>query len=988
MLTGSGLKFKMKLSRPTQWLLEVAFANIHFIDLYTPSPDGDGFAVKQTGALRSPETRDIRHPHFIFNLSVPPQSQQTVYLRIQSEASIALPLILWEPTTFFNQSQESQLLQALIFGALLSLLIYNLFLLVSLREASYLYLVISLASIIVFDLVYTGYLEIYIFPNIYHLRQYYMKLSFPLVFISIILFTNTFLELKTQLPKLYWLNLAILAVWGVLSLLIPFASYRTTAILMMPWGLFSLAIALIAGSVTWLRGFHPARYFMIAWLGLIITFSLVMLVRLGVAPSSIITENAYRLGWVWMGVFWSLALADRINLLKAATEAANRDLMTSKYQLSQILEGLPLGVVLYGQDQKPKYVNQRTIEILSNPELEIQVDISVGRTMAQAMSYFSMKEAGGDQDYPLERMPVYSALRGESASVDDIEADLVDKRVPLEIWASPILDGAGEVESAVVAFQDITQRKQAEAELVEYRKNLEALVEQRTGELQDAQTQIATLFDSSPLGIGMATIEGTIVGVNQALQHITGYTEEELLNLNIEQLYADPKQRYQVLEHLKASGSLHNYGIKHQRRDGSIYFASLNLSSLKIAGRELLLSVIEDVSEQVEMRNALTALHDISHDLSLMDNLDTLLEHAVGHFHEILDFERATLMLVEEDEISLTLHAYLSPTLPPGLTVNHIPISSQLSIQAALEKGETTYVPDMLAVEAIQADLDTIEIERLASALKLSRSWLSLPLQVGGRKIGLFNLLHGKVNRYTENDLELARTFANQFAIAIDNIRLNEQAKLVAAADERSRLARELHDSVTQTLFTASVLAESAPRIWDKDLGIARQNLDKLSVLIRGALAEMRSLLLELRADELHQQTLDQLLTTLVEGARARTNVAISLTMMDDAQLPGNVILAFYRIAREAVNNAIVHAAANRINISLTKEPDWITLHIQDDGRGFDPQDVSAGHLGINIMVERTAIIGGDLRIQSEPGHGTHIIVTWSDQEGGSGERD
>ena len=112
----------------------------------------------------------------------------------------------------------------------------------------------------------------------------------------------------------------------------------------------------------------------------------------------------------------------------------------------------------------------------------------------------------------------------------------------------------------------------------------------------------------------------------------------------------------------------------------------------------------------------------------------------------------------------------------------------------------------------------------------------------------------------TAGDIELARTFANQLAVAIDNIHLNEQTGRTAAADERSRIARELHDSVTQTLFTASVLAEATPRIWNRDRDIARQNMEKLSVLIRGALAEMRSLLLELRPGAPSDQSLGQLL--------------------------------------------------------------------------------------------------------------------------------
>ena len=171
----------------------------------------------------------------------------------------------------------------------------------------------------------------------------------------------------------------------------------------------------------------------------------------------------------------------------------------------------------------------------------------------------------------------------------------------------------------------------------------------------------------------------------------------------------------------------------------------------------------------------------------------------------------------------------------------------------------------------------SIEPGRWAAALKASRSWLGLPLLAGERTIGLLNLLHDEANHFDAGDIELSHTFANQLAVAINNIHLKEQAGLTAAADERSRIARELHDSVTQTLFTASVLAEATPRIWNKDQNIARQNMEKLSVLIRGALAEMRSLLLELRSDLPLNQTLRQLLTTLAEATRVRSNMAVSL---------------------------------------------------------------------------------------------------------------
>ena len=206
--------------------------------------------------------------------------------------------------------------------------------------------------------------------------------------------------------------------------------------------------------------------------------------------------------------------------------------------------------------------------------------------------------------------------------------------------------------------------------------------------------------------------------------------------------------------------------------------------------------------------------------------------------------------------------------------------------------------------------------------------------------------------------------------------------------EERNRLARDLHDSVTQTLFTASVLAEATPRIWDKDQGIARQNLDRLSVLIRGALAEMRSMLIELRSGELDEQTLDQLLHTLIEAARGRSKIRISESIMEVSELPKNITSAFYSIAREALNNVIVHAGATRVDISLNEERGWVKLRIHDNGMGFNPQAVQAGHLGIKIMDERAAEIGGDLRIHSEIGQGADVTFAWSREAGAAVENE
>jgi signal transduction histidine kinase len=205
-----------------------------------------------------------------------------------------------------------------------------------------------------------------------------------------------------------------------------------------------------------------------------------------------------------------------------------------------------------------------------------------------------------------------------------------------------------------------------------------------------------------------------------------------------------------------------------------------------------------------------------------------------------------------------------------------------------------------------------------------------------------------------------------------------------AAIEERERLARELHDSVSQILFTAGMIADATPRLREKDPTRGQENLELLSFLIRGASAEMRSLLLELRPDTLKDQTLGKLLETLVAAARARTRAAVSLKVESDCLLPEDVTLTLHRIAQESLNNIAKHAEASEVVIDLSSSPDSANLSIEDDGRGFDPQVIPAGHLGIGIMRERAQKIGATFQIKSKPGDGTFVLVTWSEARGGA----
>jgi signal transduction histidine kinase len=217
---------------------------------------------------------------------------------------------------------------------------------------------------------------------------------------------------------------------------------------------------------------------------------------------------------------------------------------------------------------------------------------------------------------------------------------------------------------------------------------------------------------------------------------------------------------------------------------------------------------------------------------------------------------------------------------------------------------------------------------------------------------------------------------------------LQEQTRELAALEERQRLARDLHDAVSQTLFSASLSAEVLPRLWESDQAEARRCLEELHYLTRSALAEMRTLLLEVRPGALAETALNDLLSQLAEAVGRRAQLAVSLYAEQVGQLPPDVQVALYRIAQEALNNVVKHADASRTEVRLRRVPpagsncsneqsEGLELCISDDGRGFNPDDTSLQHLGLCIMRERAEAIAADLKITSRPGHGTQVLVTW-----------
>jgi two-component system nitrate/nitrite sensor histidine kinase NarX len=273
-----------------------------------------------------------------------------------------------------------------------------------------------------------------------------------------------------------------------------------------------------------------------------------------------------------------------------------------------------------------------------------------------------------------------------------------------------------------------------------------------------------------------------------------------------------------------------------------------------------------------------------------------------------------------------------------------------------------------------------------------------VPLAVKGRIIGGLGIAHTRRNYFTAHHASLALSMADQVAITMVNAELYENARALAALQERQRLAQNLHDAVNQSLFSAGLIAEVLPRLWDRDPVEGRHSLEDLRRLTRGALAEMRELLAELRPLVLTDSSLGDLLRQLANAFTGRTNIPVGVNIAGEHVLSAELQVALYRICQEALNNVAKHAAASRVEIdvqydigavegpSLTANvgvPQQIAvraveMRIRDDGQGFDPGESNApGHNGLDMMRERAEAVNAQLTFTSRPGHGTEVTLHW-----------
>jgi signal transduction histidine kinase len=260
-----------------------------------------------------------------------------------------------------------------------------------------------------------------------------------------------------------------------------------------------------------------------------------------------------------------------------------------------------------------------------------------------------------------------------------------------------------------------------------------------------------------------------------------------------------------------------------------------------------------------------------------------------------------------------------------------------------------------------------------------TRSELALPIQLKGETIGVLNVESERLNAFGEEDVAILQSLASQLAVALDNARLYEQARRLAALEERQKLARELHDSVSQALYGIALGTRTARTLLGRDPAQAAEPLDYIASLAEAGLAEMRALIFELRPESLQIEGLAAALAKQAEAARARHQLQVTTNFCPEPEASLTVKEALYRVAQEALHNVAKHAQATQVELRLAVEDGCLTLTIRDDGHGFDPSGDFPGHLGLRSMRERLETVGGEFHLYSAPGQGTMIRAVMGD---------
>lgn len=379
-----------------------------------------------------------------------------------------------------------------------------------------------------------------------------------------------------------------------------------------------------------------------------------------------------------------------------------------------------------------------------------------------------------------------------------------------------------------------------------------------------------------------------------------------------------------------------------------------------------------DDQTALERRNyELSILNSIAEALNRETDLERALRTTLARVAELCDLRAGWIWLLDEE----TGAPYLAVTqhLPPALTEKPERMSGSTYCYCL-----DTYLKGDLSGAANIKIVTCTRLKGLMEGTEGLTFHASIPLYAHSRKLGVLNVASSDWRELSPDDLKLLYTIGDLLSMAIERARLFERSMQVGAEGERSRIAREIHDTVAQGLTAIALHLETADALLEAGAEIerVRELVQSAVALARANLKDARRSVMNLRAAPLEENRLPEALEKLVNDYAARYEFEGTFHIHGESRpLPGHIETALYRITQEALSNVARHARANCVTVCLTQTPENVTLLIEDDGQGFDPSVRKEGRFGLVGLNERVHLLGGTLNLRSSKGEGTQVEV-------------
>jgi PAS domain S-box-containing protein len=364
--------------------------------------------------------------------------------------------------------------------------------------------------------------------------------------------------------------------------------------------------------------------------------------------------------------------------------------------------------------------------------------------------------------------------------------------------------------------------------------------------------------------------------------------------------------------------------------------------------------------------NEISTLYNVASVTSASLDLSTILERSLDRILATMKSDKGVIHLWDEKGKTLRLAAQQG--IPPDVMAQIDPVTPGSGPAGwVFESGKPLITPSIAIDPRAPQTVGTSAVH----------TYVGVPMRAKGKVLGVFSVFGEAEHQFHVEEMTLLASIADQVGVAVEHARLYQQAEQLAVMEERERLARDLHDSVTQSLYSLTLFAEAGRRsIRTGDLERAESFLARLADTAQDALKEMRLLVYELRPPALEREGLVGAIQQRLGAVERRAGVKAHLLVDDMVRLPASVEEELYRIAQEALNNALKHATATSVTVRIRIVNEHVELEIVDDGIGFDPATTgNGGGMGLANMRERVEKLGGTFQVASALGQGTKVSV-------------